>query len=140
MIDLELLISWLGTDGAKSGIEHSDLTVSEIIELLPNRKPSNISKMKRGELINWVVDRKRAELTKSPDELMEMDESQLINYFNSIKASSKEILDLLISMDIRPGSSSKKNITEFAAREISDIGMYRRVAKGHSAIKPVSES
>ncbi|MCL6691049.1 hypothetical protein M8R19_20295 [Pseudomonas sp. R3.Fl] len=140
MIDLELLISWLGTDGAKAGIEHSDLTVSEIAELLPNRKPSNISKIKRGELINWVVDRKRAELTKSPEELMEMDESQLINYFNSIKASSKEILDLLISMDIRPGSSSKKNITEFAAREISDIGMYRRVAKGNSAIKPASES
>ena len=61
---------------------------------------------------------------------MTMDADALKAYFLSIKASKKEILDLLESLDIRPGSVARNNLTEFAAREISDIGMYRRVAQG----------
>lgn len=134
MIDLEILISWLGADGAKAGLLGSDLTISEIFEL-SNRKPSNASKMKRGEVIEWIVDRKRSDLTRSADELMQMNAEELKNYFVSIKCSNKEILELLVSLDIRPGSVAKKNILDFAAREISDIGMYNRVAKGSHSDK-----
>ncbi len=59
-----------------------------------------------------------------------MDADSLRTYFFDIKATHAEILTLLQKMDIRPGSAAKKNLAEFAAREISDIGMYRRVASG----------
>lgn len=129
-IDLEKLIEWLGVEGAISGLDGSDLTAAELGELIPESKLPGHSKMKRRDLIRALVERKRLDLTKKPEELMEMDADALKTYFLSIKASKKEILDLLESLDIRPGSVARNNLTEFAAREISDIGMYRRVAQG----------
>lgn len=133
MIDLEKLIEWLGVEGAIAGLGASDLTAAEISELMPEWKPTGHSKLKRLDLIRAVVERKRQELTKKPEELMTMDAHSLKAYFLSIKASRKEILDLLESLDIRPGSVARNNLTEFAAREISDIGMYKRVAQGVKA-------
>jgi Ca2+-binding EF-hand superfamily protein len=129
-IDLEKLIEWLGVEGAIAGLDGSDLTTAELGELMPESKRSGHSKLKRRDLIKAMVEQKRLDLTKKPEELMAMDADSLKAYFLSIKASKKEILDLLESMDIRPGSVARNNLTEFAAREISDIGMYRRVAQG----------
>lgn len=129
-INLEKLIEWLGVEGAIAGLDGSDLTAAELVELAPDSKFPGHSKLKRRDLIRTLVERKRRDLTKSPEELMRMDSDALKTYFLSIKASKKEILDLLESLDIRPGSVARNNLTEFAAREISDIGMYRRVAQG----------
>lgn len=133
MINLETLIEWLGVEGAIAGLEASDLTATELSELIPGIKIPGHSKLKRRDFIKALVERKRDDLTKKPEELMGMNAESLKAYFLSIKASKKEILDLLDSLDIRPGSVARNNLTEFAAREISDIGMYRRVAKGTSA-------
>ncbi len=129
-MDLEKLIAWLGVEGAIAGLDGSDLTAAELGELMSESKLPGHSKMKRRDLIRALVERKRLDLTKKPEELMEMDADALKTYFLAIKASKKEILDLLESLDIRPGSVARNNLTEFAAREISDIGMYRRVAQG----------
>lgn len=130
MIDLEKLIEWLGVEGVIAGIDGSELTIGEIGELIPDWKPAGHSKLKRHDLIRAMVEHKRRELTKKPEELMAMDAESLKAYFLSIKASRKEILELLESLDIRPGSVARNNLTEFASREISDIGMYKRVAQG----------
>lgn len=130
MIELDKLLEWLGVEGAIAGLDASDLTASEISELMPDYKPNGYSKMKRRDLIKALVEKKRIELTKKPEELMGMDADSLKSYFLAIKASKRELLDLLESMDIRPGSVARHNLTEFAAREISDIGMYKRVAQG----------
>ncbi|GGX83589.1 hypothetical protein [Vogesella alkaliphila] len=130
MIDLVKLIEWLGVEGAIAGLEESELTAAEISELMPEWKPTGYSKLKRNDLIRALIKRTRQKLTKSPEELMAMDAESLKAYFLSIKASRKEILELLESLDIRPGSVARNNLTEFAAREISDIGMYKRVAQG----------
>ncbi|WP_187394814.1 hypothetical protein [Zoogloea oleivorans] len=130
MIDLEKLIEWLGVEGAIAGLDGSDLTTAELGELIPDFKRSGHIKLKRRDLIQALIERKRLDLMKKPEELMAMDAESLKRYLLSIKASKKEILDLLESLDIRPGSVARNNLTEFAAREISDIGMYRRVAQG----------
>lgn len=130
MIDLEKLIEWLGVEGAIAGLDGSDLTVAELLDLMPGAKISGYSKLKRRDLVKTLVERKRGDLTKKPEELMGMDADALKAYFFAIKASKKEILNLLDSLDIRPGSVARNNLTEFAAREISDIGMYKRVAQG----------
>ena len=133
MINIEKLIEWLGVEGAIAGLDASDLTTAELGELMSLNKFSGYSKLKRSELIKSLVLKKRAEMTKKPEELMSMDKESLKDYFQSIKASKKEIIDLLESLDIRPGSVARNNLTEFAAREISDIGMYKRVAQGNKA-------
>ena len=123
----------MGPEGAQAGLEHSELTVAELIELDPElASKKSIVKLKRAELIKELIVSVRLRSTKSPEELMAMDADSLKNYFIGIKASREELLSLLLRLDIRPGSAARKNLTEFAAREISDIGMYKRVAMGRS--------
>ena len=129
MIDLVKLIDWLGVNGAIAGLIESDLTISEIVDL-STEKPTGFSKMKREDVIEWVIHKTRNQLTKNPEELMEMDIESLKEYFSKIKISNDELMKILKSWDIRPGSAAKKNLINFAAREISDIGMYKRVSKG----------
>lgn len=130
MINIEQLIEWLGVEGAIAGLDNSDLTNSEILELSSFLKQTVTSKMKRIDIVKLIVESKRSEITKKPEELIEMGADELREYFIKIRASKNEILELLNSLDIRPGSVARKNLTEFAAREISDIGMYKRVAQG----------
>lgn len=123
------LVTWLGPEGAIAGIEASDLTIQEISAFDAKFNPPS-SKMKRGDLIRALVAAARERLTKSPEELMSMDVESLKTYLHSIKASREEILGLLLKLDIRPSSSARQSLVDFAAREISEIGMYRRVAQG----------
>ena len=59
-----------------------------------------------------------------------MNYNDLCNYFRDREVSRTELMKLLSRFDIRPAPSDKVNLIEFAAREISDVGMYQRVAKG----------
>ncbi|MCL0352104.1 hypothetical protein, partial [Klebsiella pneumoniae] len=96
-----------------------------------NLLPKNSSKLKRCEIIEQVVLASRKKTHNSVEELMEMSKEELSSYFHDQKYSRKELLDLLYTLEIRPGSSAKKNLTEFTISEISEIGMYKRVAKGN---------
>lgn len=129
MLDIDLLIKWLGTEGAIEGLLASDLTVQELLELAPPGAGLS-SKAKRADIIKKMVHAVREALIKSPEELMQLSADDLREYLVEIKASRVEILGLLEKMDIRPGSIARNNLIDFAAREISDIGMYKRVARG----------
>lgn len=130
MIDVENLIECLGVKGAIAGLEASDWTIAELIEECGVEHFPH-SKMKKHDVVKRIVEDVRRRQTKHPDELMAMDADQLRSYFATVRMSREEILELLATLDIRPGSIVRKNLTEFAAQEISDIGMYRRVAKGN---------
>ena len=137
---LDQLVAWLGPEGAIAGLEHSELTIAELVELEPSIAAVKASsKLKRGELIKQIVAAVRSRVSKTSDELMAMSANDLKAYFVEIKASREELLSLLLKLDIRPGSAAKKNLSEFAAQEISDIGMYRRVATGALVDQPRSK-
>lgn len=131
MIDIQKLISWLGIEGAKAGLDKSEMTNAELLELFGSILPKNSSKLKRADMIEEIILATRRISHKTVEELMAMSKEELHSYFQEQKYSRKELLDLLYTLEIRPGSSAKKNLTEFTINEISDIGMYRRVAKGH---------
>ena len=128
--DVGKLIAWLGPEGAIAGLEASNLTVSELFELASPHSSNVDKKMKRNEVINELINQKNVRIGKHMDELLAMDQISLKKYFEEQKVSRTELLNLLSKIDIRPGSNDKKNLTNFAAREISDLGMYQRVAKG----------
>lgn len=133
MIDLTLLIAWLGVEGAKAGLDKSDLTISEIMDLDSSHKLSPSSKLRRPEVIELVIENRRKELYKSPDELMDMDVEAIKSYFSEYRFTKEELLRLLESMDIRPSGEARKKLNDFAAREISEIGRFKRVAHGKSS-------
>ena len=53
----------------------------------------------------------------------------LNDYFKKRKVSKTELMDLLSWFDICPSSQDKLNLVDFAAREISEVGMYQRIAR-----------
>ena len=129
-IDIEHLAEWLGPDGAIAGLEASDITVSELCEIAIRYGRAVDKKAKRSDIIIELVNGESVRIDKTIDELLKLNGSDLGNYFRSRKVSRTELMQLLLEFDIRPTPAEKVNLVEFAAREISDVGMYQRVAKG----------
>lgn len=130
MIEIDKLIEWLGPDGAIVGLEESNLTVSELFELASHHGLAVEKKMRRSDIINELVNRNFVTVDKATEELLAMDHERLKKYLVQKRTSRTELLSLLSQFDIQPGSEARKTLLDFVAREISDLGMYQRVAKG----------
>lgn len=131
MIDIKELIALLGVDGTKAGLDKSDMTNGELIERFGHFLPKNASKLKRVDIIDEIITNSRKETQKSIEELLQLSKEDLKEYFYSQKFERKELLDILGQLEISPGSNAKRNLTEFTISEVSDIGMFRRIAKGN---------
>ena len=132
-LNLEKLIGWLGSNGAIAGLEGSDMSISELNELAVRHGLTARKGWKRREIIVDLVNGKSTRIDKTKDELMAMTHEDLASYFRKREISRTEMLGLLDELDIRPGIDAKKDLVDFAAREISDLGMFRRVARGRKS-------
>ena len=130
MIDVQKLIEWLGSDGAIAGLENSDRTVSDLLKVAAESGISIDRRTKRGDIIDELVNRNVVRLEKSPKDLLAMTYEDLRAYFADRRVSRTELINLLSHLDVRVGSDERRNLIDFAAREISELGMYERVAKG----------
>ncbi|MCY3620301.1 MAG: hypothetical protein OXH68_01150 [Gammaproteobacteria bacterium] len=129
-IDIGKLIEWLGPDGAIAGLERSNFKVVDLYELASRHGLTVEGKTKRSEIIIELVNGKSVRIDKTPEHLLAMGCEDLVDYLRDRKVSRTELLNLLSKFDIRPSPRDKANLIDFAAREISDVGMYQRVAKG----------
>ncbi|MCY4150438.1 MAG: hypothetical protein OXF73_14020 [Gammaproteobacteria bacterium] len=129
-IKIEKLVEWLGREGAIAGLETSHVTVSQLSELASRCGLAVDWQSKRSEIIVDLVNGSVCKIDKTAEELMEMSHSDLKNYFSDRKVSRPELLKLLMDLDICPMPGGRGSLMDFAAREISDIGMYQRVARG----------
>ena len=129
-VDINKLVEWLGPEGAVAGLERSPYTVSDLYNLAVGTGASVHGKMRRTDLINELVNRKISQIKKPLEELMLMKHQELKAYFEENRVSATELLKLLSEVGITPGSEARKHLADFAAREISELGMYKRVAEG----------
>jgi len=111
-------------------LEGSSVTVSELYEIAIRLGLAVERRTKRSEIIVDIVNRNSTRIEKTTEELLAMSRDELCDYFRNRKVSRTELLKLLSQFDILPASSDRVSIADFAAREISDVGMYQRVAKG----------
>lgn len=131
-IEIDKLVEWLGHQGAIAGLEASDVTVSQLRELADRRGLAVNRQSKRSDIIVDLVNGRVCRIDKKPEELMEMSHADLKNYFSDRKVSQVELLKVLKELEIPPMLGGKERLMDFAAREISDVGMYQRVARGTS--------
>ena len=129
-VEIEKLIQWLGRDGAIAGLEGSDITTPELCDIAVRRGLTVEKKTRRGDIILELVNRDVVRIDKTKDELLAMKYDDLKEYFRNRKVSRTELLNLLSQFDIRLGRGVNTNLVDFVAREISDFGMYQRVARG----------
>ena len=129
-VNIIKLVEWLGHEGAIAGLKASDITVSEFHDIANCYGLVVDKKAKRNDIIVDLVNGESVRIDKTLEELLAMKCDELKSYFVSRKVSRTELLKVLTELDIRPTYKDKGNLVEFAAREISDFGMYQRVASG----------
>ncbi|MCM2491880.1 hypothetical protein ACVCIH_01620 [Burkholderia glumae] len=126
--DLKTLVEWLGSDGALAGLDKSDLTIAELKFLLEEQGKTLPAKATRKELVTEVLQSAANCIKKPLDELLALSSDEILKYFESVRPSQNELLALLRQLGFRPGSDAKKSLYKYAARQLSETGMFQRVA------------
>ena len=129
--DLQLVLRFLGPEGAKQGLVHSTLTSPELLDLLGDGQSSLSSKPSREEVAHEIAYKNSDRIGVPAEALSKMSAERLLEYFHQTKPSRAEIIRLLMGLGVRVSSDAKRNLVAFASSEISDIGVYQRVAKGN---------
>ena len=124
------LVEWLGPDGAIAGLERSGVSIATLSDLATRYGVSTARGSRRREIIVDLVNGRSSRIDKTQEELMAMTQEELITYFCEREVSRTELLRLLDEFGFRPKKEAKKNLVDFAAREISTLGMFQRVAEG----------
>jgi hypothetical protein len=128
--DLDNLIEWLGPDGVKAGLLASELSLKDLVDLARQRKLPLSPKPTREEVSNELAFATVKKIEPSVEKLLTMDQVEIANYLKKTKPSRSEVIGILIGLGIQVGSEANKSLYAFAAREVSDMGMYQRVARG----------
>lgn len=128
--DLRLIVDWLGPEGAKAGLRESHMALETLVSLARQRGLPLSPKPTREEVTNELAFEGRKKIDRDPDTLMRMNKEELIAYFRKVLPTNRELEDLLDSLGVRYGSEERKHLARFAADELSDIGLFQRVAKG----------
>ena len=141
-IDVRLLIRWLGTDGVKAALTSSRRCTVKVLRTIAESLGCTLNKeMSRQQLILDILEIASKRIDKPLETLYQMSREELIDYFTTIEVESKELLDLLQGLDIRPHRDGLRSLIEFAAQQISETGRFMRIAGSSTSnwhTKPIS--
>lgn len=128
-IDPRQLVRWLGVDGARAGLLQSkQITIEVLRKIASNLNLKLPEKTTRQQFVDEIISLASRRIDKSLDELFSMDHRELLEYFDRIDVQPSEVLDILKELNLKPRKESRKNILEFAARELSETGRFMRIA------------
>jgi hypothetical protein len=130
MLDVEELIRWLGPAGTKAGLVASELSLDELIAIARSKKLSLSPKPTKLDVAYELAFSSTKKIDKPNQELLAMKFDELRAYLSKTKPSRTEIIGRLSDLGVSVSSEANKKLFEFAAREISELGMYERVAHG----------
>lgn len=130
-IDIQLLVEWLGSDGARAGMRASKrLTLNELNRIAERIGVKPKAKLKRNDLINLLILQFDKRIEKSFDEMKNMTSADLSEYLDRTGCSKEEIIDLLNQYDIPfKKSETRSALIRHAADQISTLGIFQRIAK-----------
>lgn len=128
--DARLLVRWLGVEGARVGLMQSKKVTLEILRAAGQALNVSVpEKATRQQWIDEIVKVASRRIDKSINELFEMDQRTLVEYFERMEVEPAEILDILKELDVSPHrKEGRRNLLEFAARQLSETGRFMRIA------------
>jgi hypothetical protein len=127
--DVKTLVDWLGLDGARAGLETSNLSVAELRTMAEGRGLRVSAKARRTMIVDQILMFVDQKINKSLDEMLAMSLEELLAYFERVRPSRTELLELLERLDFHPGSEAQRGLYKYAARQISEVGLFQRVAR-----------
>ncbi len=87
------------------------------------------ARTKRSDVVEQLMFFADQKIDKTLDEMLAMSSDELLSYFDRTRPSRTELLRLLEKLDFHPGSEAQKSLYKYAARQISETGMFKRVAR-----------
>jgi hypothetical protein len=141
IFDARLLVRWLGVEGARAGLMQSKKITLEVLRAAGHALNVSVpEKATRQQWIDEIIRVASRRIDKSINELFEMDQQALVEYFERMDVEPAEILDVLKELDVSPHrKEGRKTLIEFAARQLSETGRFMRIA-GKDAVEEGSVS
>lgn len=140
--EIKTLVEIVGRQGAQLALSRSDKIRAE--ELLKTAEDLGIRLPKRtpkSEVAIAIVRHVDRRIDKSLDDLKQLSGSEILQYFSEVDPDADEIAELLRSIDIENRIRSHKSLLEFAANQISSLGIFERLAHPSNSIQtPLSPS
>jgi hypothetical protein len=131
--EIKTLIQWLGYDGARAGLEFSHMSVAELRDMAEAQGVRIRAKARRTDIVEQLMLFADQKIDKTLDEMLAMSSDGLLEYFDRTRPSRHEMLRLLEKLDFHPGSEAQKSLYKYAARQISETGMFQRVARPNAS-------
>lgn len=128
-IDVRLLVHWVGSEGAKAALTTSRRCSVKVLRTIAERLGCVLSReMNRQQLITEILEVANKRIDKPLDALFQMSHNELVEYFTRIEVETKELLELLKELDVPHHRDGLRNLIEFTAQQISETGVYMRIA------------
>ena len=139
--DIKTLVEIVGRQGAHNALSQSDKIRAE--ELLKTAEDLGVRLPKRtpkSEVAIAIVKHVDRRIDKSLDDLKQLTGPEILQYFSDVDPDSEEIIELLLSIDIKNRIRSRKDLFEFAAKQISSLGIFERLADPSNSIQSPLDS
>lgn len=130
-VNASMLIEWLGAEGALAGLERSILTNSDLMILARENGIEVDKRAPRKQIVIEIVMARSKRVDKPIEYLLQMSADELRRYFTERMVSNKELNELLVEVGIPKSGKVRGRLIDYAAREMSELGMYQRVARGN---------
>lgn len=129
-VDIEKLINWLGSEGARAGLRNSKrLTLNELYKIAEANNIFFKARTTRNQLIDLMILEFDKRIDKSFDELTSMNSADLAEYLDRTGCSKEEIVNLLITNEIPfKKSDSRASLIRHSADQISALGIFKRIS------------
>jgi len=125
---IRMLIDQLGEEGAKAGLDRSFHSAKELRSTAVELKATIPPKAMRKDIVASIIAKVNQRIEKTQEELLAMSVNDLLEYFEYVRPSKAELLSVLGELDFHPGSEAQKSLYKYAARQIAETGMFKRVA------------
>jgi hypothetical protein len=129
-LNVAILIEMLGPEGAVAGLEQSKHTNADLMFQARKNGLTVGQKASRKQLAIELIMSSVTRIDKTSDFLLKMSEAELKRYFVDRMVSDIELNNILRDLEIAPTGKLRGRLVDFAAREISELGVYQRVSKG----------
>ncbi|MCY4212808.1 MAG: hypothetical protein OXF68_04190 [Gammaproteobacteria bacterium] len=132
--DIASLVSLVGRSGAMHALAGSDTVTASELRELGRLLGLAISKQPKRQLAELLVRAADKRITRPLEELEALSRDELAEYLNATGCDAEELKALLAEADIPvQGGMSRRSLLEFAAIQVSSLGMYKRISSSDSS-------
>lgn len=130
--DIKSLVAMVGREGATSALESSkQISSQDLAEMASSLGIKVKGKESKARIATEIVRHVDRRITKPLDELKAMSKDEIIQYFEQVECDQEELVELLSSIDLRSRAKSRRAMLEFAAIQISSLGIFERLSDRH---------